>query len=295
MIRSKNLFLTVCLMFSTAWAKVSVVTSTTDLADITETIGGNRVKVVSIARGTQDPHYVEVLPSYMIKVKRADIYLKVGMELDRWAQQIIDGSRNRKLIIVDCSKNIPRLGIPTGKIDASMGDIHRYGNPHYWLDPENATIIGETIVEALSQADPGGESVYRENLRQFSQEIDDKLQSWKEDYSDLYGQKVIFYHNTWPYFTNRFGLDVVQFVEPKPGIMPTPSHMERLISIIMEDNIKVVAMEPYFSDKVPNFLSDKTGVTVVRMAQSVGAQLPAKSYVEMINYNLEILRSVFIK
>ena len=122
-------------------AKVSVVTSTTDLADIASMIGGDRVKVVSIARGTQDPHFVEVLPSYMIKVKRADIYFKVGMELDRWAQQIIDGSRNRKLIIVDCSKDIPRLGIPEGKIDASMGDIHRYGNPHYWLDPENAKII----------------------------------------------------------------------------------------------------------------------------------------------------------
>nr|MCS5659662.1 metal ABC transporter substrate-binding protein [Dehalococcoidia bacterium] len=123
-------------------AKVSVVTSTTDLADIASMIGGDRVKVVSIARGTQDPHFVEVLPSYMIKVKRADIFFKVGMELDQWAQQIIDGSRNRKLIIVDCSKDIPRLGIPEGKIDASMGDIHRYGNPHYWLDPENAKIIG---------------------------------------------------------------------------------------------------------------------------------------------------------
>ena len=276
-------------------AKVSVVTSTTDLADIASMIGGDRVKVVSIARGTQDPHFVEVLPSYMIKVKRADIYFKVGMELDRWAQQIIDGSRNRKLIIVDCSKDIPRLGIPEGKIDASMGDIHRYGNPHYWLDPENAKIIGGTIAEALSQADIGGKSIYSENLQQFSEEIDEKLQSWMENYSDLYGQKIIFYHNTWPYFTNRFGLDVVQFVEPKPGIIPTPGHIEKLISVITEQQIKVVAMEPYFSDKAPKFLAEKTGVKIIKMAQSVGAQLPAKSYVEMIDYNLEILRSVLFK
>lgn len=286
----KGLILTVCFICTAAWAKVSVVTSTTDLAHLTTTIGGDRAKVVSIARGTQDPHYVEVLPSYMIKVKRADIYLKVGMDLDRWAQQIIDGSRNRKLIIVDCSENVPRLEVPTGRIDASMGDIHRYGNPHYWLDPENVKIIGKTIVGALSQADPAGEPIYRANLLKLSEQIDKSLETWAEEYADLRGRRVIFYHNTWPYFANRFGLDVVQFVEPKPGIMPTPSHLERLITLIREDDIKVVAMEPYFSDKAPKFLAGKTGVQIVRMAQSVGARPPATSYFKMIDYNLEILR-----
>ena len=271
-------------------AKVSVVTSTTDLADIASVIGGDRVKVVSIARGTQDPHYVEVLPSYMIKVKRADIYLKVGMELDRWAQQVIDGSRNRKLIIVDCSANIPRLEIPARKIDASMGDIHRFGNPHYWLDPENGKIIGSTIAEVLSEADPKGANIFWENHRKFSKTIDSNLQSWREKYASLRGMKLIFYHNTWPYFANRFGLDIVQFVEPKPGIMPTPSHIETLISLIREHQIKVVAMEPYFSDKAPKFLAEKTDIEIIEMAQSVGARSLANSYLEMIHYNLEILK-----
>ncbi|MCK4577431.1 MAG: metal ABC transporter substrate-binding protein, partial [Candidatus Marinimicrobia bacterium] len=140
--------------------KVRVAAATTDLKDIAETIGGDRISVVSIARGNQDPHYVEVLPSYMMKVKKADLYLMVGMELDMWSDQIIDGSRNKRLRIVDCSQDIERLEVPTRKVDASLGDIHRFGNPHYNLDPANGKVIGRTIAEALIEADPAGRSIF---------------------------------------------------------------------------------------------------------------------------------------
>ena len=271
--------------------KVKVVTSTSDLAAITREIGGNLVKVESIARGNQDPHYIEVLPSHMLKVKRADIYLKVGMELDLWADKIIGGSRNRDLVIVDCSENIKAREIPTGQIDASMGDIHRFGNPHYWLDPLNGPVIAESIVRALSLKDPENTAKYEDNLRTFVESITKSHESWSVKYDDLKGVELIYYHNTWAYFNHRFGLQVLDFVEPKPGIMPTPNHVDHLVKLIQNKHLKVLAMEPYFSDKAPNYLVQKTDIKVVKLAPSVGAQEGTDSYLEMIQFNLDALQN----
>lgn len=271
--------------------KVKVVTSTSDLAAITREVGGDLVKVESIARGNQDPHYIEVLPSHMLKVKRADIYLKVGMELDLWADKIIGGSRNKDLVIVDCSENIKAQEVPAGKIDASMGDIHRFGNPHYWLDPLNGPVIAESIVRALSLKDPRNVAKYEDNLRVFIETISKYQESWSVKYADLKDVELIYYHNTWPYFNNRFGLQVLDFVEPKPGIMPTPNHVDHLVKLIQNKQLKVLAMEPYFSDKAPNYLVQKTDIKIVKLAPSVGALVGADTYLEMIQYNLDALQS----
>ena len=279
------------LSIAITWGKVKVVTSTSDLAAITREVGGNLVKVESIARGSQDPHYIEVLPSHMLKVKRADIYLKVGMELDLWADKIIGGSRNKDLVIVDCSENINAQEVPAGKIDASMGDIHRFGNPHYWLDPLNGQVIAESIVRALSLKDPENVAKYEDNLRTFIETIRKYQESWSVKYADLKDVELIYYHNTWPYFNNRFGLQVLDFVEPKPGIMPTPNHVDHLVKLIQNKQLKVLAMEPYFSDKAPNYLVQKTDIKVVKLAPSVGAQEGTDTYLEMIQYNLDALQS----
>ena len=162
------------------FAKVKIVTSTTDLADIVKSIGGDLVTVNSIAKGNQDPHYVEILPSYMIKVRKADIYFMVGMELDLWAQQIIDGSRNRKVLIVDCSAQINRMEVPTELVDASMGDIHRFGNPHYWLDPENGKLIARNIAEKLVLIDPKNSTIYNSNLSTFEESINSSMKISKQ-------------------------------------------------------------------------------------------------------------------
>ena len=270
-------------------ARVNVVASTTDLADIAKQVGGEFVSCVSIARGSQDPHYVEVLPSFMIKVKQADLYLMVGMELDRWAEQIIDGSRNRKLRIVDCSENIVRLEVPTRKVDASMGDIHPNGNPHYWLDPENGKAIARTISENLKAVDPQHSETYEHNLQAFLDAVSGLETQWAREYAGLRGQRVIFYHNTWPYFNNYFGIIAAAFIEPKPGIMPTPVHLDHLIHQIEDQQIAVIAMEPYFSLKAPEFLNEKTGVSIVGLAQSVDARSGAGTYQEMLAYNLAAL------
>ncbi len=288
----KRMIIFLALAVGAVSGKVRVVAATTDLKAIAEAVGADRVSVVSIARGNQDPHYVEVLPSYMLKVKKADLYLMVGMELDLWSDRIIDGSRNRKLRIVDCSRDIERLEIPTRKVDASLGDIHRFGNPHYWLDPANGKIIARTIAEALTEANPTGRSVFEANLVAFERRVDEALARWLVEYTSLQGRKVIFYHNSWPYFSERFGLETVQFLEPKPGVPPSPTHLNRLLTIIEEDNVKLVAMEPYFSDQATSFLARKTGVQVVKLAQSVGALPEADSYLEMFEYNLRALAMI---
>ena len=281
------------LLSSILFGKINVVASTTDLAEIAKVIGGTRVKVISIATGKQDHHYVEVLPSYMLKVKKADIYLKVGLELDLWANQIIDGSRNRHLIIVNCAENIIPLEVPTTKIDASMGDIHRMGNPHYWLDPENGKIISENIFKAFISFDPEGREIYLRNYNAFIEAIDVALKKWNNDYNHLKNAKLIFYHNSWPYFNRRFGTEAAEFIEPKPGIMPSPTHLEKLLRIIESDKIELIGMETYFSDKAPKFLSEKTGIKIIRLAQSVNALPGTENYLQMIQYNLETISNAF--
>ncbi|MDP7330505.1 MAG: metal ABC transporter substrate-binding protein [Candidatus Marinimicrobia bacterium] len=281
------------ILISFCFGKVRVVTSTTDLADIVKTIGGDRVTVTSIARGNQDPHYVEVLPSYMIKVRKADLYFMVGMELDLWAQQIIDGSRNRKIVVVDCSMEINKMEIPTGTVDASMGDIHRFGNPHYWLDPQNGKRIASLIAQKLSNAAPKSSELFYQNLDAFNLQLDNAIIDWEKRFVNLRGKKLIYYHNSWPYFSNRFGLDTVGFLEPKPGITPSPSKLNQIIQLIETETIQVIASETYFSDRAPKFIASKTGVKTVQLAQSVGALAGADSYINLFETNLNLLIKAF--
>ena len=287
----RHLSCALLLLVSSGDAKLKVITSTTDLKNIAEIIGGDRVTVTSIARSGQDPHFVEILPSYMLKVKRGDIYLKIGMELDVWSDPIINGARNRKLTVVDCSKQIEAREVPTDKIDASMGDIHRFGNPHYWLDPENGKIIASTIAQALATTDPEGNDYYATNLRNFLATIDESMTRWQDKFAALAGVKIVLYHNSWPYFTSRFGLQTVAFIEPKPGVSPSPAHLNRLINIIADDDIVAIASASYFSDKAPAFISEKTGVPVVKLAQSTGALPGTESWLMLFEYNLTQLKA----
>ncbi len=280
-------------MISFLFGKVRIVSSTTDIADIVKIIGGDHVTVTSIARGNQDPHYVEILPSYMVKVRKADIYFMVGMELDLWAQQIIDGSRNRKVMVVDCSVEINKMEVPTGQIDASMGDIHRFGNPHYWLDPENGKLIARMVAEKLINHDSKNAEQYQSNLTQFENDLNSAISMWTKRFSDLREKNIIFYHNSWPYFSKRFGLITVGFLEPKPGITPSPSQLNQVINQIKENEIEVVAYESYFSDRAPKFIESKTNVRTVKLAQSVGAIEGADSYINLFETNLLILAKAY--
>jgi zinc/manganese transport system substrate-binding protein len=226
-------------------------------------------------------------------VSRADIYFRIGLELDFWALPIIDGSRNGKLVIVDCSEGIDPMEKPTAKINASMGDVHPQGNPHYWLDPDNALIIAENIEQGLAQVDPSGSATYKSNLADFKTKLQNKIAIWKQEAKPLDGLEIITYHNSWPYFCRAFGLDVVGFIEPRPGIEPTPSHTAELIELVKDRGIKLIGKEPYYSDKAPNVIARATGATIVDLPPSVGGAPNTDDYFSLIDTIIDKLLSAF--
>jgi zinc/manganese transport system substrate-binding protein len=279
------------LVASPVAAKVRIASATTDLASIAQMIGGDHVDVDVICRGSNDPHFVQILPSYMLKVSRADIYLRVGMDLDFWSNQIIDGSGNGKLLVVDCSKGINRLEVPTTNVDASMGDIHIQGNPHYWLDPANGVSIAEQITEALIRVDPGNNAAYSAALDAFRNNLEERIDKWQREALKLNGAEIVMYHNSWPYFARAFGIQVAGFVEPKPGIEPTPSHTAQLIDLIKARHIKVIGREPYFSDRAPKTIAAQTGAYVVVLPTSVGGVKEATDYFALFDTLIARLQS----
>lgn len=252
-------------------APLRVVTSIPDHAALVRAIGGEDVEVDSIVKGNRDVHAVELLPSFMVKVGRADVYVKVGLDLDQWAQRIIDGSRNGKLIVVDASTGVEKLEVPTFKVDASYGDLHLYGNPHYWLDPANVRPQGEAILAGLVQARPARAAAFRANLDAHVGRMDAAIEGWQARLTPFAGAQVISFHNSWPYFARRFGIVVVDFMEPKPGVAPTPTHIAALTERLKGGQVKAILMESYFDDRVPAMLARTTGVPLVKVPVLVGA------------------------
>lgn len=290
----KTLILTAIMLFTAcagASGAVKVVASTTDLASIAELIGGDKVEVKSIAGGTADPHYVEVLPSYMIRVAKADIYLKVGLDLDRWANEIIDGSRNGKLVVVDCSARIEPLERPTERVDASMGDVHPQGNPHYWLDPANGVLVAGMVFDALVKVDGNNHEYYADRLEQFRATFERKSVVWAKRAEGLEGLELITYHNSWPYFSRAFGIRIAGFVEPKPGIEPTASHTAEIVELVKAKNIRVIGVEPYFSRRAPDTIARMTEARVVTLPPSVGGTGSAVDYWSLFDSLLDVLEN----
>lgn len=249
-------------------AKVKVAASLPDLASIASAVGGDRVEVFSIGKSNANPHGVEVLPSYMIKVSRVAVYLKVGLGLDGWADAIIDGSRNAGVQITDCSAGIPILEKPAGRVDASMGDVHAQGNPHYWLDPANGAIIADNIRDALKKAEPEHAGLFAANAEKFKAENAKRLEGWKEKMAHLKGAAIVTYHSSWVYFAKAFDLRIVGYVEPFPGIPPTAKHLQELINIIKAEKASILIQEPYYQDKDPKFLERQAGARILRFSPS---------------------------
>jgi zinc/manganese transport system substrate-binding protein len=278
------LLLTACIALAgSTQARVRIVASSSDLASIATYVGRDLIEVTSIGQGKSNLHFVEVLPSYMLKVSKADIYLKIGLSLDQWAQGVIDGARNPKLVVVDCSKGVDVLDKPTGKVDASMGDLHPEGNPHYWLDPRNGKTIASNIFEALVAVDPTNAATYRANLEAFNAQIDAKWKEWQEEAAGLKGAEVITYHSTFAYLAHAFGFSVAGFIEPKPGIEPTASHNSELIDLIKSRHIKVILRDPYYTARAPEAIARATGATVYEAPSSVGGTVEARDYITLFD------------
>ena len=286
-----------------AWAqgKLNVVTTTEDLAAIAREVGGDRVTVESIARGYQDPHFVEAKPSFILKLQKADLLIVVGRELEiGWLPPLIQQSRNAKVQVgasgyLDASQRARILDIPTGQVTRAEGDVHPQGNPHYWLDPENGKVVAKEIADKLSELRPNDRSVFDQRQAAFAGRIDEAEKRWLAALQPYKGVKVVTYHRSFPNFAERFGLNVMGYVEPKPGIPPSPQHTLDLMNEMKRQNVKLVLVEPYFDLKTPNAIGRETGAEVLVLPPSVGGVKEVTDYFSLFDYDINLLVSALKK
>jgi zinc/manganese transport system substrate-binding protein len=278
-----------------AQSKLNIVASTENLAAIAREVGGDHVNVDSIAKGYQDPHFVEAKPSFILKLQRADLLILVGRDLEiGWLPPLIQQSRNAKVQVggegyLDASLQARILEIPQGQITRAEGDVHPLGNPHYWLDPENGKIVAKEIFDKFVKFRPNDRAYFEQRLNDFNNRLNEAEKRWASLIAPYKGVKVVTYHRSFPNFADRFGLEVVGYVEPKPGIPPTPQHTLDLINDMKKMNVKLVLVEPYFDLKTPNAIGRDTGAAVLVMPPSVGGTKEVTDYFKLFDYDLNLL------
>jgi ABC-type Zn uptake system ZnuABC Zn-binding protein ZnuA len=276
-------------------SKLNVVASTEDLASITREIGGDRVTIDFIARGYQDPHFVEAKPSFILKLQKADLLIVVGRELELgWLPPLIQQSRNAKVQVgangyLDASLHARILDIPQGTITRAMGDVHPQGNPHYWLDPDNGKTVATDIAAKLSQLRPSDKPYFDQRLVDFIRRLDEARTRWLAAMAPYKGIKVATYHRSYTNFADRFGLDVMGYVEPKPGIPPTPQHTLDLVNEMKRQDVRLVLVEPYFDLRTPNAIGRQTGAQVLVVPPSVGGVKEITDYFTLFDYNVNLI------
>jgi zinc/manganese transport system substrate-binding protein len=280
---------------SRAQGKLNVIATTEDLASIAREIGGDRITIESIAKGYQDPHFVEAKPSFILKLQRADLLIVVGRELEiGWLPPLVQQSRNGKIQpgaegYLDASLTAQILEIPNGNITRAMGDVHPFGNPHYWTDPENGKLIAKAVSEKLVQFRPNDRAVFEQRLADFISRLDAAEKRWLAMMAPYKGTKMATYHRSFPNFAERFGLDIMGYVEPRPGIPPTPQHTLDLINEMKRQNVKLVLVEPYFDLKTPQAIGRETGAQVLVMPPSVGGVKEVTDYFKLFDYDINLL------
>lgn len=278
-----------------AAAKIRVVTATSDLAALASEVGGDLIEVESIARGYQDPHFVEAKPSFLLKLRKADLLIVVGLQLEiGWLPPLITQCGNPRIQVgargyLDASDFAEILEHPTGVITRAMGDVHPLGNPHYWLDPENGRRVARGIQGKLAEMRPEDAAYFDQHFQAFSQRLTNQEKIWDEAMKPFHGLKVVSYHKSWPNFAKRFDLNVAGYIEPRPGIPPSPSHTLELIGMMRRDHVKLILVEPYFDLKTPNSIASQTGAQVVVMLPSVGGEKEVTDYFELFDYDIALL------
>jgi len=278
-----------------AHAELRVVTSTPTFADIARQVGGEHVDVESIMNGPENVHTVNARPSYMMLVKRADLFCHAGLDAEPWVPQLLKGARNRRMLPggegnVDLSAGVPLKEVPSqGQMSRAFGDIHVYGNTHYFHDPMNAAIIAGTMADAFAREDPGNADAYHANADAFADRMDDLVARLQEAAEPFRGAPVVVYHRTWPYLLDRFGFVECAEIEPKPGIQPGPQHIREVVSRMEAQDCSVILAEAYANPRTVNGVAERAGATVVDMAHEVNAIEGVDTYDKMVEYNINAI------
>jgi len=281
----KKIFVIILIvMRNLTFAEVNAVTTTTIIYDLVKNIGKDQVNVDYLCRGNQDPHFLEIMPSYMLKLRKADLVFKIGLDLEKWLPQLIDGSRNSDLKEIDLSKDIEKLEVPTKRLDASYGDIHPYGNPHYYLAPRQVKIMLDEILDALITADPEQADYFTNNYNDYLKQLNEKIKIWSNKMKKAENKPIVFFHASWVYFSNEFNLDIKGYVEPKPGIPPSPTHNAKTIMLVKNIGVKLIVMENYYDDSAPNQIAKITGAKVLKVPVGIYGMDGINSYFDMMDY-----------
>ena len=272
--------------------KLNVVATLPDYGAIAEAIGGDKVKVTSLVKGTEDPHFVDARPSFIRVLNLADVLIEGGAELEiGWLPPLVNSARNAKILSdapghVILSRGIRLLDVPTGPVDRSMGDVHPLGNPHFNLDPANGRRMAATIAGAFATLDPANKAAYEANLKKFNDRLDAKLAEWSKAMEPFRGTKVVTYHKSFDYLLERFGLVLAGTIEPKPGIEPSPTHINALIPRAKSEGVKLVLIEPNRPRKTPTFVAESIGARLVLLPQLVGGAEKVTDYFGLFDYDV---------
>lgn len=275
-----------------AQAKLNVVATLPDYGAIAEAIGADKVKVTSLVKGTEDPHFVDARPSFIRVLNQADVLLESGAELEiGWLPPLVNSARNAKILgdapgHVALAKGLRMLDIPVGLVDRSMGDVHPAGNPHFHLDPANGRTMAETIARAFATLDPANKPTYDANLKKFHAAVDARLAEWSRALEPFRGTKVLTYHKSFDYLLDRFGLVLAGTIEPKPGIEPSPTHINALIPRAKAEGVKLVLIEPNRPRKTPAFVAESIGARLIVLPLSVGGAEKVTDYPGLLDYDV---------
>jgi ABC-type Zn uptake system ZnuABC Zn-binding protein ZnuA len=284
---------TLALGIADAAEKLRAVATIPDLKALTDAVGGDLVEVDSLTRGTQNAHEAEVRPSMMVKLRRADVLVENGLDLDAWVDVAVQGAHNGNVVRgargrIDVSHNVPPMDVPAGRVDRSMGDVHPRGNPHFSLDPGLAPIITGNILEGLARVAPAQRAAFERNRQAFLARLEREMARWAKTLAPYKDARVVTYHSTFTYFLARFGLRQAGTVEDRPGIPPSPGHLARLIQQMKAERVKAVLVEPWSDRKLADRVASEAGARTIVMA-STDASKGADGYLAAIDQNVRAL------
>ncbi len=274
--------------------KLNVVATTPDLAAIAREIGGTAVDVIALAKPTEDPHFVDAKPSHLVTLNRADVLIEGGAELELgWLPPLLDNARNDRIAAgapgrVVASQGIRMLEVPQ-TFDRSKGDVHSLGNPHFLLDPLDVKIIAAGIADHFALVAPASADLFKANLKQFDATVDRKLVEWQKRLEPFRGAKIVTYHKDFVYLAERFNLDIVETLEPKPGIAPSPAHLAKVISTMQATKARVILVQPYQNRRTAETVARQTGAAVLDVPQQPGAIKNTDTYFTLMDYLIQTL------